>query len=247
MSDASSPVTFWDHLDELRSRLIRVVVTVIVVACIAFVFKDQLFDIVLAPNRSQFFSYRLLNLPPFGIHLVNTQLTEQFMVHMKISVYAGLLMVSPYILYELFRFISPGLYSKERRYVVSFVGGAYVMFILGVLVDYFLIFPMTLRFLGTYQVNAEVTSMLTLQSYVDTLISMSFLMGVLFQLPALCWLLGRFGIINGDMMSRYRRHAVVVIFVIAAIVTPTTDVFTLLAVAMPILLLYEISIWVVKA
>ena len=120
------------------------------------------------------------------------------------------------------------------------------MFILGTLLDYFLVFPLTVRFLGTYQVSPDVANMLTLQSYIDTLISMSFLMGVLFELPVVCWLLGRMGIINAPMMAAYRRHAIVAILVLAAIVTPTTDIFTLFVVAFPIWMLYELSILIVK-
>ena len=142
--------------------------------------------------------------------------------------------------------MSPGLYEKERSYAVWLVGMAYLMFIIGTIVNYFLIFPLTVRFLGTYQVSTDVTNMLTLQSYIDTLIGMSFMMGVLFELPVVCWLLGRFGIISSSMMSAYRRQAIVAILVVAAIVTPTTDVFTLFVVAFPIWMLYELSIFIVK-
>ena len=247
MSSSSEYATFWEHLDELRMRIIRVLVVVVAFAVVAFLLKDLVFSIVLAPKSGDFVSYRLLGVPPFSIHLINTGLTEQFMVHMRTSIYIGVLVASPYIIYELFRFVSPGLYSHERRYALWLVGSAYVMFILGTLLDYYLIFPLTVRFLGTYQVSADVTNMLTLQSYIDTLISMSFLMGVLFELPVVCWLMGRMGIINGQLMSTYRRHAIVAILVLAAIVTPTTDVFTLFVVALPIWMLYEMSILIVKA
>ena len=247
MSSSSEYATFWEHLDELRMRIIRVLVVVVAFAVVAFLLKDLVFSIVLAPKSGDFVSYRLLGVPPFSIHLINTGLTEQFMVHMRTSIYIGVLVASPFIIYELFRFVSPGLYSHERRYALWLVGSAYVMFILGTLLDYYLIFPLTVRFLGTYQVSADVTNMLTLQSYIDTLISMSFLMGVLFELPVVCWLMGRMGIINGQLMSTYRRHAIVAILVLAAIVTPTTDVFTLFVVALPIWMLYEMSILIVKA
>lgn len=247
MSSSSEYATFWEHLDELRMRIIRVLVVVVAFAVVAFLLKDLVFSIVLAPKSGDFVSYRLLGVPPFSIHLINTGLTEQFMVHMRTSIYIGVLVASPYIIYELFRFVSPGLYSHERRYALWLVGSAYVMFILGTLLDYYLIFPLTVRFLGTYQVSADVTNMLTLQSYIDTLISMSFLMGVLFELPVVCWLMGRMGIINGQLMSTYRRHAIVAILVLAAIVTPTTDVFTLFVVALPIWMLYEMSVLIVKA
>jgi sec-independent protein translocase protein TatC len=213
---------------------------------IAFLLKEPLFRMVLAPSNGGFVTYRILGVPDFSIHLINTGLTEQFMVHMRTSLYMGLLAASPYIIYELFCFVAPGLYAHERRYAMWLVGSSYVMFILGTLLNYFLVFPLTVRFLGTYQVSPNVTNMLTLQSYIDTLISMSFLMGVLFELPVVCWLMGRMGIINSRMMSTYRRHAIVAILVLAAIVTPTTDVFTLFVVALPIWMLYELSVLIVK-
>ena len=246
MNSPSEYASFWDHLDELRSRIIRVLLIIVVSTVVAFLLKEPLFNVVLAPRSSEFVSYRLLGVSAFSIHLINTGLTEQFMVHMRTSLYIGVLLASPYIIYEMFSFVSPGLYDNERRYALWIVGSAYVMFILGTLLNYFLVFPLTVRFLGTYQVNADVTNMLTLQSYIDTLISMSFLMGVLFELPVVCWLLGRIGIINAQMMGAYRRHAIVAILVLAAIVTPTTDVFTLFVVALPIWILYELSVLIVK-
>jgi sec-independent protein translocase protein TatC len=246
MNSPSEYASFWDHLDELRSRIIRVLLIIVISTVVAFLLKEPLFNVVLAPRSSEFVSYRLLGVSAFSIHLINTGLTEQFMVHMRTSLYIGVLLASPYMIYEMFRFVSPGLYDNERRYALWIVGSAYVMFILGTLLNYFLVFPLTVRFLGTYQVNADVTNMLTLQSYIDTLISMSFLMGVLFELPVVCWLLGRMGIINAQMMGTYRRHAIVAILVLAAIVTPTTDVFTLFVVALPIWILYELSVLIVK-
>ena len=242
----TEPLTFWDHLDVLRSSLIRMGVAIVVFAVAAFCLKEELFSVVLAPRSSDFVTYRLLGVDPFSIHLMNTGLTEQFMIHMRTAIYAGLLVASPYILYELFRFVSPGLYQNERRYAVWIVGAAYVMFLVGTLTNYFVVFPLTVRFLGTYQVSPDVANMLTLQSYVDTLIGMSLVMGVVFELPVVCGLLGRMGLINSHMMSEYRRHAIVAILVVAAIITPTTDMFTLFVVALPIYLLYEMSIQIVK-
>ena len=239
-------LTFWDHLDVLRSSLIRMAVAVAVLAVAAFVLKEQLFSVVLAPRSSDFVTYRLLGVTPFHLHLMNTGLTEQFMIHMRTALYAGLLAASPYVLYELFRFVSPGLYQNERRYAGWIVGAAYVMFLVGTLVNYFVVFPLTVRFLGTYQVSPDVANMLTLQSYVDTLLGMSLVMGVVFELPVVCGLMGRMGLLNDQWMSDYRRHAIVAILVVAAIITPTTDVFTLFVVALPIYLLYEVSIWIVR-
>jgi sec-independent protein translocase protein TatC len=239
-------MTFWDHLDVLRAVLIRTAIAVVVFSIIAFCMKEELFNIVLAPCSSDFITYKLLGAEAFRIHLMNTGLTEQFMIHMRTAIYAGMLVASPYILYELFRFVSPGLYQNERHYAVWIVGAAYVMFLVGTLINYFVVFPLTVRFLGTYQVSPEVANMLTLQSYIDTLLGMCLVMGVVFELPVVCALMGRMGLLTDHFMATYRRHAVVAILVVAAIITPTTDVFTLFVVSLPIYLLYEISIQIVR-
>lgn len=237
--------TFWDHLDVLRGCIIKIIVVTVALGMVCFCFKTQLFDVVLAPRETKFITYQLLGLHPETIHLMNIGLTEQFMVHMKTALYAGVLLASPYILYQIFCFVSPGLYDNERRYAVKLVGGAYIMFMIGTLLNYFIIFPMTVRFLGTYQVDPSVANMLTLQSYIETLLMMNLVMGIIFELPVVCWLLARLGLINAHFMRKFRRHAVIAILVISAIITPTTDVFTLSLVSVPIWLLYEISIIIV--
>ena len=239
-------MTFWDHLDELRSVIIRVLVVMVIAAVVAFCLKDEMFAIVLAPRSSDFITYRLMGVEPFNVSLMNTGLTEQFLIHMKTAMYAGVLVASPYIIYMLFRFVSPALYDNERRYATLLCGSGYVMFILGTAINYFLIFPLTVKFLGTYQVSPDVVNMLTLQSYMDTLLMMSLVMGIVFELPVVSWILGRMGLVNAQMMQSMRRHAIVAILVVAAIITPTTDAFTLLVVALPIWLLYELSIVIVK-
>ncbi len=238
--------TFWEHLDVLRWVILRSLGVAVIFAITAFCLKDWLFAVVLAPRTSDFITFRLLGVDPFSVHLMNTGLTEQFMTHMRVAMYAGVLCAAPYIIYELFRFVSPGLYAGERRAGFWIVTSGYVMFMMGTLLNYLLIFPLTVRFLGTYQVSADVDNMLTLQSYIDTLISMSLVMGVIFELPVVCAILGKMGFINGSLMSRYRRHAIVAILIVAAIITPTTDVFTLCIVSLPIWLLYEASILLVK-
>ena len=244
----SEPVgmTFWDHLDELRSVVIKALVVTVVAAAIAFCLKDQLFEVVLAPRTSDFITYRLLGVEPFSIHLMNTGLTEQFMIHLKTSMFAGVLVASPYIIYLLFHFISPALYDNERKYATLLCTSGYLMFMLGTLLNYLLIFPLTVKFLGTYQVSEDVANMLTLQSYMDTLLMMSLVMGIIFELPVVSWLLGKMGLLKASMMRMWRKHAIVAILVIAAIITPTTDAFTLFIVALPIWLLYELSIFIVK-
>lgn len=245
MNDSES-LTFWEHLDVLRGSIIRMLVAAVVAGVAAFVLKDVLFGIVLAPSSSDFVTYRLLGVEPFSIELVNTGLTEQFMIHMKVALVAGILIASPYILYLLFRFVSPALYDNERRYSVRLTVTAYVMFIIGVAVNYFVVFPLTVRFLGTYQVSTDVHNMLTISSYVDTLAMMSLVFGIVFEIPVISWLLARFGLLKSAWMSRYRRHAVVAIVAVAAVITPTSDVFTLLLVALPIWLLYEASVLIVR-
>ena len=239
-------MTFWDHLDELRSVIIRVLIVTVIAAVVAFCLKDEMFAIVLAPRSSDFITYRLMGVEPFNVSLMNTGLTEQFLIHMKTAMYAGVLVASPYIIYMLFRFVSPALYDNERRYATLLCGSGYLMFILGTAINYFLIFPLTVKFLGTYQVSPDVVNMLTLQSYMDTLLMMSLVMGIVFELPVVSWILGRMGLVNAQMMQSMRRHAIVAILVVAAIITPTTDAFTLLLVALPIWLLYELSIVIVK-
>lgn len=243
---AEKTLTFWEHLDELRSVIIKAIVAVVLFSMIAFCFKDLLFDVILAPRTDEFISFRMMGIEPFSLHLMNTGLTEQFMIHVKIAITVGFLLAAPYIIWLLFRYVSPALYDNERRYATVIVGSAYLMFILGVVITYFLVFPLTVRFLGTYQVSPVVDNMLTIQSYVDTLLMLSLLMGIVFELPVLCWILARAGIIDAKLMSRYRRHVVVGILIVAAFITPTTDIFTLFIVAIPIWLLYEASIWMVR-
>lgn len=238
--------TFWDHLDELRFVIIRMAIAVIAVSGVAFAFKDLLFSIVLAPSQSDFFLFRWLNAEPFNLQLMNTQLTEQFMIHVRVAIYAGILIVSPYILYLLFGFVSPALYQNEKRYGKAVVISAYVMFFVGTALNYFLIFPLTVRFLGTYQVSGSVANMLTISNYVDTMISMNLLMGLVFELPVVCWLAGKMNLIRRSQMRKFRRHAIVAILIVAAIITPTTDMLTLIVVSLPIWLLYEVSILLVK-
>ena len=157
----------------------------------------------------------------------------------------GILGASPYILYELFRFISPALYENERKYSVQVAGIIYTLFILGVLMSYFVLFPISFRFLGTYSVSAKVVSNITLDSYVSTFVSLTLVMGLVFQLPVIAFFVGKLGFVTSDMLSHYRKHALIVIMLVAAIITPP-DLMTLILVTIPLYLLYEVSIRVVK-
>ena len=249
MSDSKkdqSTGTFWEHLDVLRSCLIRILCVVVVLAIVSFFLKESLFTIVLAPSKSSFITYQLLGGEPFSINLINTGLTEQFMIHIKVSFYFGLLLASPFVLYQLFLFIAPALYTNERYYAVRIVSSSYLMFIAGTLVNYFLIFPLTVKFLGTYQVSPEVSNMLTIQSYADTLLSMTLVIGLVFEMPVLCWLLAKMHLLQSKQMRYFRKHAIVTIMILSAVITPSGDAFTMLAVALPIWLLYELSISIVR-
>ena len=249
-------LSFWDHLDVLRTIIIRIILVTVVCGIVAFLFKEELFAVVLAPRNPDFVTYRLLVRVSgfFGgdapdnpvIQLINTGLAEQFVIHMKTALCAGVLCASPYTLYQLFRFVSPALYANERRFALPIVVGGYVMFMLGVLISYYLIFPLTFRFLGTYQVSEDVVNTISLQSYMSTLTLMSISMCIVFEMPVVAWLMARMGLLTASFMNRYRRHAIVVILIVAAIITPTSDIFTLLMVSLPMWLLYEVSVCIVR-
>ena len=219
-------------------------------AIVAFAMKTEVFSIVLAPTKSEFITYRWFSqfgeIANFNLNLINTQLTSQFSIHMQVSIIIGIICVSPYILYSIFAFVSPALYENERKYARLLVVAGYTMFMIGVALCYFLIFPLTIRFLGNYQVSEEVSNIITLSSYIDTLTMLTLMLGIVFELPILCMLLGKMGILTAEFMKKYRRHAIVIILIVAAIITPTTDVMTLMLVTLPIYLLYEISILAVK-
>lgn len=209
------------------------VVVAMVAMVVCFCFKEQLFAIVFHPK-------------PEFLNLINVDIAQQFLTHMRVALLTGLLLTAPYLIYELFAFVAPGLYAAERRVAVRALAGACLLFYGGVALNYFVIFPFTVRFLGSYQVSGEVENLISLTSYVDLLLVMSLLMGVVFELPVLCWLLAKMGVLKPQFMSRYRRHALVVILIVGAVITPTGDPFTLSLVSVPIYLLYDLSILIVK-
>ncbi|MDE5848529.1 MAG: twin-arginine translocase subunit TatC [Muribaculaceae bacterium] len=247
-----SGLTFWDHLDVLRGVILRCLAVVLLFTVIAFCLKEEVFAIVLAPKSPDFILYRLLSqlseklgvnvVETFDVALINTGLAQQFMIHMKTAFCVGLIVASPYILHQLFGFVSPALYVKERKYSVRLLAGGYLMFLVGVALSYFIIFPLTFRFLGTYQVSAEVTNLITIESYMSVLIMLCLFMGIMCELPVLSYIATKAGIIDSGFLKKYRRHAILVILVVCAIITPTSDAFTLLIVSLPIWLLYEASI-----
>ena len=246
-------MTFWDHLDELKKYLVRIIVVAISFTVVAFVLKEPVFNIILAPQSSDFATYKLLEKigllsaeSAFTINLINTGLASQFLTHMRVSLWIGILGSLPYIIYSIFGFVAPALYEHEKRHATRFVVSGYFMFMLGCLVGYFVIFPFTFRFLGTYQVNDMVDNMINLSSYISTMMSMVMMMGAIFEIPMLCLLFARIGVLSSATMTEYRKHAVVVILIRAAVITPTGDPFTLSLVALPMWGLYELGLRLVR-
>ena len=236
--------------------LFRILGVAGLIAIVVFCFKDITWSILMAPSEWDFCTYRLLEtamrkieidfrFDEFHVQMIATDLSSQFMTHITTAVYLGLLGASPYILYELFRFISPALYENECKYSVQVAVIIYVLFLLGVLMSYFVLFPISFRFLGTYSVSAKVVSNITLDSYISTFVSLTLVMGVVFQLPVVAFFLGKLGVASSWMLSKYRKHALIVIMLVAAIITPP-DLMTLILVTIPLYLLYEVSIRVVK-
>lgn len=182
---------------------------------------------------------------PFNVQLIATDLSSQFVTHLTTSIYLGLLCASPFIMYELFRFITPALLENERRYSTKIMVSVYSLFMIGVLMSYYIMFPISFRFLGTYSVADKVHTMITLDSYISTFVSLTLLLGVVFQLPVITFILAKLGILNAPMMSKYRKHALIIIMLIAAIITPP-DIMTLIMITLPIYGLYEFSVWILK-
>ena len=251
-------LTFWGHLDELRGVLFRIAGLVFVTMLTAFLAKETLFQIILAPGQDDFVLYQVLrraaqvlhmpSLAPdhFSTHLISTELSQQFLIHCSTALYAGMLVSSPYIIYALFSYVSPALYPNEKRSSLQAIFASFFLFASGVALSYFLIFPLSFRFLATYQVTSAVINTITLESYMNTFWLLCLMMGILFQVPILCWLLGYLGVLTSSFMRQYRRYAIVIILIAAAIITPTSDIFTLLIVALPIYFLYEGSIYIVS-
>ncbi|MDR1543446.1 MAG: twin-arginine translocase subunit TatC [Prevotellaceae bacterium] len=257
MESPAHEATFWEHLDELRKMIFRSLAVVAVFAVVAFVCKDWLFDVIFAPSKSDFLTFRLLCvagkklsldlcLAPLETHLISTQLSAQFMIHLSMSFYFGLIAAFPYIVYQLFRFISPALYKKEKKYSAQVIISSGLLFLFGVLLNYFIIFPLSFRFLATYQVEETVVNMFSISSYINTFTMLSLMLGLMTELPIIAWILGKLGLISAELMKKFRRHVAIAIMILAAVITPTADIFTLLLVFTPIYLLYEASILIVR-
>ena len=255
-NDSQNLLTFGGHLEVLRRMLCRIISIAGMIALVIFCFKDITWKLLLAPSESSFYTYKWIenvvstigyefHFEKFTVDLIATDLSSQFMTHITTSAYLGLLVASPYILFELFRFISPALYENEKKYSVQVVVIVYLLFLLGVLMSYYVLFPISFRFLGTYSVADKVHSTITLDSYISTFTTLTLLMGVVFQLPVIAFALTKLGFISSDMLTKYRKHSFLVIMFVAAIITPP-DLMTLILVTIPLILLYEVSVHVAK-
>ncbi len=256
MKPSEQLMTFGGHLDVLRRMLIRIAVVTALLSCVIFAFKDWTFSVLLAPGQSDFITYHLLEdmmrlfdsqfrFADFHVDLIATDLSSQFMTHISTSIYLGLLAASPFILFELFRFVSPALMDNERKYSVKVVCVVYALFLVGVLMSYYILFPISFQFLGTYSVSESVKSIITIDSYISTFVTLTIMLGLVFQLPVAAFVMAKMGIVKSSFLKKYRKHAFIIICVVAAIITPP-DLMTLIVVAVPLYLLYEVSIRVVR-
>ena len=225
-------MTFWDHLDELRSVLLKSLIAWIVASIAAFCFKEPLFDIIFRPLGEQ--------------KLINIDVTAQFFTHVQVSLCVGFVIALPLIVAWLYGFVAPALYQHEKRYTVIFILSALLLFVAGVALNYFVIFPLSFQLLSTYQVSDVVINRISLGSYISLLLVLSILLGLLFEVPVVTWLLSQLGILRKEHLKKYRRHVFVAILIIAAVITPTGDPFTLLLVTLPVYALYELSIAIIR-
>lgn len=250
-------LTFGGHLGVLRNMLKRVLAVTLVFACIIFALKDITFTVLLAPGEWDFCTYRWLErivgifdaefrFEEFHVDLIATDLSSQFMTHITTSIYLGVLCASPFIVYELFKFVSPALMESERKYSVRIVSIVYMLFIAGMMMSYFILFPISFRFLGTYSVADSVHSTITLDSYISTFVTLTLMMGLVFQLPVIAFVLGKMGLVHSSYLIKYRRYAFLIICIVAAVITPP-DIMTLILVAVPLYMMYEISIRVIRS
>lgn len=246
-------MTFLDHLEELRWHIVRAVSALLVFAIVVFMFKTFVFEqIIFAPKHDSFWTYRFICslseamcFGPPDFALITRELGEQFFVHIKVSMWLGFILASPYVFWEVWRFIKPGLYDKERKAASGLVLICSLLFLAGVLFGYYIISPFAITFLAGYQVGADAISSPTLSSFVHYMTMFTLPVGFIFELPILVYFLARIGLLSAEFMKTYRRHAIVVILLLAAIITPP-DVLTQFLIGIPIFILYEISIVIAR-
>ena len=253
-------MSFWDHLEELRWMLLRIIIALCIFAIGAFVIMPWFFDsVIMMPAKSDFFLYRSLCklsqsisfLPDFcdqdfHVDMINYELTAPFLRHLSTSGWVALVLICPYILFEIWRFIRPALYEHEKKNIRWVFMFGSIMFFIGCVFSYMFIFPVSLRFLYTYNLSQIIHNQVSLDSYLSIFITINLVMGLVFEMPLIAWLLSQIGILTKSFFKKYRRHAIVLLLIAAAIITPTGDPFTLAVVFLPLYALYEISVLLVK-
>lgn len=251
-------MTFWDHLDELRKHIIRSLVAIVILAIIAFLNRHLIFDyIILAPSSSDFITNRVLCwigrqlslnalcIDDMKLQIINIKMSGQFLTHMYISIVAGFILAFPYILWEIWMFVRPAMHDNEKAYSKGGVFISTLLFLTGILFSFFLIVPLTVNFLGTYQVSQSVANQISLSSYISTVVSVTFAVGIVFELPILVYFLTKVGVLTPDFLKRNRKYMFVILLLLSAIITPP-DMFSQVLVVVPLIVLYEFSIGVSK-
>jgi len=255
---AQDEMSFWQHLEALRWHLTRSIIAVVVFAVVAFLNRKIIFDdIILAPRDSEFITNRLLCkladilsfkslcFESFDLTIINIKMSGQFLTHMYISIIAGIILTIPYIIWEIWSFIKPALYKNERKYTNYAVISSSMLFIIGILFSYFLIVPLTVNFLGTYHVSEFVQNQVSLKSYVNTVVSVTFAVGIVFELPIFMYFFTKVGLVTPSFLKKNRKYMLVICLILSAIITPP-DVFSQVLVCIPLIGLYEISILISK-
>ena len=258
MDKSNMEMTFWEHLEVFRKVVFRCMAVWLICAIASFGFKDALFCVLFAPSQSDFVIYRGLRWlseylsmpsifpPEYNVEFINIELASQFTIHLHVAAIMGVLVAFPYLIVQLYGFVAPALYSREKRYSILLIFFGVFLFALGVILNYFIIFPFAFRFLSTYQVHELVVNQIALKSYINTLLSLSMLLGVLFEIPIVAYFLAKLAVIDKALLVKYKKHAVVVLVILAAFITPTADIFTMLLTTFPLYLLYELSIYIIS-
>ena len=247
-------MTLIEHLDELRRRLFRSIIAILILAVIAFLFKDLIFDnIILSPREPDFFTNKLMcnianmtNIQSLCINtksfqIINIQLAGQFKAHLLVSFIIGLMVAFPYLILQVWQFVKPALGVKQIKNVNIILFAVSILFAIGVLFGYYLIVPLTINFLSSYEVSTSILNQISFSSYLGIITGIALATGLVFELPVLIFFLSKIGLVTPTLLKKYRKHAIVIFFILSGIITPP-DIFSQVLVAIPLYLLYEVSI-----
>lgn len=256
---AQKESTFWDHLEVLRSAIIRSIIAIAAVAAVMFALKDFMFGtIIFGPTQEDFPTFRFLRwitetigldgsqMEIEPIKIISTQISAQLFTHLSVSLWAGVVICVPYITGEIWYFVKPALYQNEKNNILRGLFFSGILFYLGVATSYYLILPLSVNFLGNYHVLDSIENLIDLDSYIDTLVTLCLSTGISFELPIVAYFLAKAGILKHHFISSHRKHAFLLVLIMAAMITPSTDIFTMLVTALPLQLIYELSVWVVR-